>query len=156
MGVGGSGEPPRLARLERLCASLRDPDFAGATLARCRFSPSGGGILACREAGRAAPGAVELRPGDAVLWDGRFRISVDATVARRAVVRPLGQEGLAMLRTSSALRSMPAVAARATPGVFVGSQLFAAPQAEDGRGPFSPPGVAIDFIGSARFAGGAA
>ena len=94
--VGGSEYVPRLDRLERLHGKMRGGALAGgATLAGCLVVPRGGTLLVCREPAMAAEEAV-IAPGATVLWDGRFRVSLepDGGARRpRLVVRRLGVEG---------------------------------------------------------------
>jgi tRNA(Ile)-lysidine synthase len=155
MSVGGTMVPPRLARLERLCEAVADhargTRWSGATLGGCRVVPSGDSIVIFREWGRRMPPPATLNTGEALLWDGRFRVSLTAC-ADAGTVRPLGIEGIAMLKTDSALRRMPVAAARVSPGLFFGTRLFAAPQVEAGPGPFSPAGVEIAFVGTRHLA----
>ncbi|WP_193367962.1 tRNA lysidine(34) synthetase TilS [Pelagibius marinus] len=104
MAVGGCDYTPRLERLERLHAYLESGLARGVTLGGCRILPrkSSAGAerwLIVREAGRSAEAA--LKPGGALLWDGRFevRLSRGATAETREksagemTIGPLGSEG---------------------------------------------------------------
>ena len=73
--VGGQAHTPRLDRLERLLARLRD-ESASATLGGCGLLRRGGGapgLLVVREAGRIAPEPLGGRK--ALHWDGRFELA---------------------------------------------------------------------------------
>ncbi len=150
-GAAGAERAPRQHRLERLYAALaahaQGAPFPGATLGGCRLMPTGQGIVALREDGRCPPQTVRLTPRESLLWDGRFRISAD-DIAPRAVVRPIGAEGVAALRRNSALRPMPVAAARISAGIFIGDELHAAPHLEAEPGRYSPPGLKVRFIGA--------
>ncbi|MEO3428886.1 tRNA lysidine(34) synthetase TilS [Pelagibius sp. CAU 1746] len=92
MAVGGCDYTPRLERLERLHAYLEDGLERGVTLGGCRILPretaSGEGRwLIVREAGRSTEAA--LKPGGALLWDGRFEVRL----ARGAAAQPQGEAG---------------------------------------------------------------
>lgn len=162
MSVGGADYPPRLERLERLYAALRDDTATGATLAGCRVSISDRSVLVCRERGRAglpihrfSADGLNRQP---VVWDRRFRIVAGGNppglTAGGLTVRALGAEGVAAIRKTSRLRAIPVTAARVAPGVFANDRLLAAPLVEAGPGPYSPPDFAFAFVGTARFATG--
>ena len=110
MAVGGAVYTPRLERLERLydrlCAGLE----RGATLGGCRLLPRRDHLLVTREAASIA--AVELAPGDSLLWDGRFEVSL----ARRSGGRALGLAALGPAGWAEALAAAPALRASPIPG----------------------------------------
>jgi len=98
MAVGGCDYTPRLERLERLHVCLRSGLAKAVTLGGCRILPgtkaADGRWLIVREAGRSAPAA--LKPGDALLWDGRFEVKLarsKAAASEDLTVGPLGGEG---------------------------------------------------------------
>jgi|GEM_PF-279315 len=86
--VGGQDEMPSLAAIERLAQQLNDSGFAGATLGGCQLTLGGqdvlggagvdSGILVHREVGRDGLPEIVLRPGEEVIWDGRFRVRAQA------------------------------------------------------------------------------
>jgi tRNA(Ile)-lysidine synthase len=97
--IGGAGYGPRLERLERLHAAIRDGDLASpATLGGCRIVPRRGRLLICREPA-AARQAIAVRAGETVSWDGRFVIAVAAenrgARPRAFAVKLLGAAGWA-------------------------------------------------------------
>jgi tRNA(Ile)-lysidine synthase len=99
LAVGGGGYTPRLERLERLHARLREGLAGAVTLGGCRILPrpgkTGNGTwLIVREAGRSAP--APLKPGQSLLWDGRFRVRLAGGKAAEdagLTVGPLGSAG---------------------------------------------------------------
>jgi len=70
--VGGAAYPARGEAQERLFARLCEGAPRPATLGGCRLLPRGSGLLVVREA--AAAPQVAIRPGQTILWDGRFRV----------------------------------------------------------------------------------
>lgn len=160
MGVGGSDYPSRLDRLERLhCWLAAGGTERGATLAGCRFVRADETVLVMREEGRSGLPEVPLPDAPALVWDRRFRIEAPVPYQGRLGtamwVRPLGREGLAVLRGEGALRPMPSAAARTTPALYDGDRLVAAPLVARG-GRFAPAWLVVTFVGGMRFAGGGA
>jgi len=101
MVVGGGEYAPRLDRLERLHGKVQaDALRGGATLAGCLVIPRRGALLICREPAMAAEEA-GIRPGETVLWDGRFRVTLESDGSgrrtARLVVRRLSVEGWAAI-----------------------------------------------------------
>ncbi len=74
MTVGGADYAPRGERQARLHAKLVAGMGQGATLGGCRIVPRRGRLLVSREASRTP--SVEVRPGQRLLWDGRFTITL--------------------------------------------------------------------------------
>ncbi|WP_138379068.1 tRNA lysidine(34) synthetase TilS [Luteithermobacter gelatinilyticus] len=77
--VGGKDYGPRFEKIEKLYEALHDPDFKGQTIGGCVVRPGQGSarkhkpVVVCREVA-AVNDVAELQPGQALLWDGRFRI----------------------------------------------------------------------------------
>lgn len=127
--VGGSGYRPRFDSLRRLVTSLG----AGQTAAL-------GGVIATPEAQgarlrltREARGVADLVVGasDGAIWDGRWRLSGPAS-APGDKIRALGEQGLALCpdwRDSA----LPRRSLWASPAVWRGDQLIAAPLAGFGQ-----------------------
>ena len=96
--VGGLVSPPRQSALESLYARLREGAVPTHTLGGCRISTGRGTIEIVREPGRMPLKPLHLRAGEAVVWDGRFRVGyklctgVDPALAA-IVVQPLRDEG---------------------------------------------------------------
>ena len=127
--VGGGEYPPRGERLRRLLDELqRSVPAVGRTLAGCRVLGLGNHLLVCREAGAIVDRAA-LRPGAALLWDGRFlaRLSGDADGIE---LRALGQAGLRELRAGSPtapLRHLPPAVRSGLPSLWLGDRPVGAP-----------------------------
>lgn len=114
---------PEIARLtERLLAGQ------GGTLAGCRFQRLASGLWAFRE----AKAVQHLRAGPGEDWDGRWHMSGDWPEG--AEIRALGAEGLALCKDWRAL-GLPRAALLASPALWQGARLVAAPAA--GFGPAS-------------------
>ena len=118
--ISGADYPPRGHALKRMMRTIDAGDSA--TLHGCRLITRAGTLRITREekvvAGLTAP------PG--ALWDGRWRLS--GPEAEGAVVAALGENGLRHCpnRRDSAL---PAASLRASPAVWQGQTLLAAPLA---------------------------
>ena len=124
--VSGAPHAPRQERLDRLAHRLLADKFKAATLGGCRVvTQKDGRILVCREPA-AASEVLALKPGDSVLWDRRFVVSLARSAKPgRFVVRRLGRDGLAQARATARaagtpLRTdcVPAPARPALPALF--------------------------------------
>ena len=144
MAVGGCGYTPRLERLERLHACLRDGLAKGVTLGGCRVLPAKAASgesrwLIVREAGRTQPAA--LPAGGRLLWDGRFEVELTGATPENGLeadgemtVGPLGSAGWRAL--AAALRGTgggdraarsPVAARGALPALWDAAGLAAVP-----------------------------
>jgi tRNA(Ile)-lysidine synthase len=110
--IGGADHPPRLERLERLLAALRDGLAAGRTLAGCRFLRWRGAVAICREAAAVAPPR-PLAPGLTLGWDGRFAVALAADAPSGLIVGALGAPGFGRHGAVPTGRSVLPPAARA-------------------------------------------
>ncbi|MDR3511265.1 MAG: ATP-binding protein [Caulobacteraceae bacterium] len=141
LSAGGGPRPPRSARLEALRARLAAPGPVRATLCGARVIGEAEAVLVARDAGEARRGGlapIDLPPGEAVVWDGRFEIT-----GQRAglAVRPLA--GLAARldpAQRSALRALPAAVRPALPVVVDAQGLATCPILADG------PAAACDLV----------
>ncbi|MEC9367277.1 MAG: tRNA lysidine(34) synthetase TilS [Pseudomonadota bacterium] len=97
-GVGGGSAPVGAAKLEALADRLRDGSAVVRTLAGCRIDAAQARITLTREPGRAGLDEMRLRPGDSVLWDRRFTMSLSHEAEGTATVRALGHRGLGLVR----------------------------------------------------------
>ena len=140
--------PPELRRrcLQRLLQQLAPADYAprgaemqrllarvvagqGGTLAGCRFQALKSGLWAFREA--EAVGGLRAVQGQA--WDGRW--CIEGPWPEGAEMRALGAEGLALCPEWRA-SGLPRAALLASPGLWQGERLVAAPQAGLGAAAF--------------------
>lgn len=93
MTISGNTYPPRLERLERLERSLFGAPRRGHTLHGCRILQTGKVWLICREPGAVAP-PQRLQPGENLLWDGRFQVTLALSGALSGwTVGALGEAG---------------------------------------------------------------
>lgn len=122
-GMTGSPHPPREAGLARLRAAVLQG--GAASLGGLLLRPAGEAALLLREA-RALPGPVA--PG--APWDGRWRLSGPFAEGDR--IAALGAAALAALPPLPGRPPLPALVLRATPAVWRGATLIAAPLAAPG------------------------
>jgi tRNA(Ile)-lysidine synthase len=87
--IGGASYPPRRARIARLLANLGEAARRGHTLGGCRFIRWRERILVMRELANAAP-PLRLRPGEQLVWDGRFEIMTPRAGGRPFTIGYLG------------------------------------------------------------------
>jgi tRNA(Ile)-lysidine synthase len=125
---GGQSEPVRLAKLESLLRRLGEPEFRPTTLGGAIVQRRAGEILVHREPGRVALPEIELAPGEAAVWDHRFRVAADPELATPVTVAPLGRSGFAKLRQQLERDpKIPARAAATLPAFWQEDTLLAVP-----------------------------
>ena len=151
--VGGSEYPARLARLERLHREIAAGDLPGArTLGGCRIVPAGAEnsrhLLIVREPAAVAP-ACAIRPGDRLVWDGRFEVTLRRRPrAARGQIRvgPLGLAGWRAARAASPMLAESAVPVLALPTLPAFVDLdgpLAVPHLCYGRGGYEADSVSV-------------
>lgn len=123
--ISGEGYPPRQNKVDQVIQAVTKGKST--TIGGCRVAPQGDCSWFCREL-NAVVGQVSL-PG--APWDGRW-IAVGPDT-RDAQVRVLGEEGLRQV-PDWRLVGAPRVALLATPAIWVGDDLLAAPFAGLGAG----------------------
>ena len=122
--LGGGGEPPRLMAVEALQQWLRRGEIQARTLAGCRIAQRKRHLLIGREAGRISKAPVAILPGESLLWDNRFQVSVAAAGRPCAIVPALGlkvarnphipafvQDSLPVLLAEGEIAAIPALGA---------------------------------------------
>ena len=125
---GGQSEPVRLAKLESLLGRLGEPEFRPTTLGGAIVQRRAGEILVHREPGRKALPEIVLSPGEAAVWDLRFRVAADPELATPVIVAPLGRSGFATLRQQLERDpKIPASAAATLPAFWQEGTLLAVP-----------------------------
>ncbi|MBO9444332.1 tRNA lysidine(34) synthetase TilS [Ruegeria sp. R14_0] len=118
--IAGQGYPPRQSAIER---ALRSVDEGTATsIGGCLLVPHGNKMWICREL-NAVQGKI-ARAGQ--LWDERWIVT--GPLVADAQVRPLGEEGLPQVPDWRNL-GQPRQVLLASPAVWVGETLIAAPNA---------------------------
>ena len=132
--IAGSDFPPRTERIERLYRALAGGVAQDRTLGGCLILMKREKILVCREpAAVAAPRPIA--PGEAVRWDGRFRLRLDVAAPGGWTVGALGAEAPMIAREpviakewgkSAALR-LPAVVRQTLPAVRDSKGVVAVP-----------------------------
>ena len=140
MWIGSAEYGPRGAELERFIAAALEG--RAATLGGCRMTPGRGRLRITREM-RAVAG---LECATDQVWDGRWRVTGPEIDGDNSglTIRALGIEGLAQIAGAEAA-TMPRLSLLASPAVWRGDMLVAAPLAGQGAGwsaacaaPFGP------------------
>jgi len=126
--AGGSQQPVPLAGLELVAEACTGAVTGSWTLARAKITATGERVLIEREPGREALPELTLLPGEAALWDGRYRVRAGPGLAAPVVVRALGADGVRQVRQSLALPpGAPIGALRALPAFWRAGALAAVP-----------------------------
>lgn len=118
--LGGGGEAPRLMAVEALHQWLRREDSQARTLAGCRIAQRKRHLLIGREAGRISRAPVAIAPGQSVVWDNRFKVSIGAADRPCAIV-PV--RGLQVSRNPA----IPAFVQDGLPAILAGGEIAAIP-----------------------------
>ncbi len=85
-------------------------------------------LLIEREPGRDALPVLALAPGEAAIWDGRFRVSAGPSIDHPVQVRALGVDGVRELRSRIDVPAgLPVGSLRAVASFWRGEQLLAVP-----------------------------
>ena len=119
MAVGGGDYGPRFERLSALTDAMTGAMTAAAagrfkrTLAGCVIERRDRSFVVYRELGREAPEAVPVRPGAAIVWDRRFRVTAGQSVPKGLCVGALGAEGHSAISIGRGLAPLGALAALA-------------------------------------------
>ena len=90
MSIGGNERLPKLYKLEIAADRILSGVRKMWTLGGCLFFIRKGELYVCREE-IAVASPIEIRPGEEILWDARFRISLSADVYRSLQLKALGQ-----------------------------------------------------------------
>ena len=132
--VGGTSYAPRFDALTAIHAALASGALAKArTLNGCRLVVARGRLLVTREASAAFKAApVLLQTRDAVLWDGRFSVSLTGGKLPKSgsapEVRALGAEGLKFARAAGCAEpEWPKSVLPTLPALWAGERLLAVP-----------------------------
>jgi len=117
--AAGTDRPPRGESLSRIIDGLRRGDPFVASLAGARIDVDWTEIRVMREAGeftRRPPPAMDLPPGRAVVWDGRFELVASRPGLK---VRMLAGEASRLPRSQqSRLKTLPPAARPTMPLIF--------------------------------------
>lgn len=128
-GVGGSGGPVQLAKVEALAGGLASPGPPSrATLGGCLVERKGQTLLIFREKGRMRAPVLALMPGESAIWDGRFRVSTPHIAPGPLAVSPLYLCGLDRPVMNDKSLGIPGKAVETGPAFCFEGRMIAAPQ----------------------------
>lgn len=119
--LGGGEEPPRLSAIEALHLWLRRGERKTRTLAGCRIAPRQRQLLIGREAGRISGEPIAIAPGQSLVWDNRFQVSIGPATARPCWIVPV--RGLKVARNPG----LPAFVQDSLPAILAGDEIAAIP-----------------------------
>lgn len=141
--VSGQFQRPRLTATRGARFMICDPNSEARTLHGCLMRPAGEAVHILREPA-ACVAAMQPR-AEAVIWDGRFRVSwvPGHGPADGVEVRALNEAGIGQIPKDyndfpEAWRMAPRAALLTTPGLWRGDILLAAPLAGWNRDPHGP------------------
>ncbi|MES2897694.1 MAG: tRNA lysidine(34) synthetase TilS [Pseudomonadota bacterium] len=139
--AAGTSRPPRGDRTARLARRLRSEETFAASLAGARIEASATEVRFLREPGemtRRGLSPLEVSPGCAAVWDGRFEIIADHAVT----IRPLaGFAARLSSRERQGLAGLPPSARQGLPVVVDGDRVALA---------VGVPGVSVRALAKAR------
>ena len=145
---GGQEPGPRLVGLEELLAWLRDTptqdnaqgmtcSLGGCLVEKPHTLQEGRRLLIFREPGRNKLPRQELMPGESIIWDRRFKITLDAAEPEGIQVAPLERQGWTTLKRAlqdagaeyaqAIGHSLPERAAVTLPALWRGKDLVGVP-----------------------------
>ncbi len=120
---GGRATPPRLARIEAAYTRLRSGERT-LTLGGCHLTLKRAQLIVTREFGRMRQMADDLRPGQTLLWDHRFDVSLEANAPAALTLMPLGGDGIAAIADAAGrLEDAPRSALLALPSLWRNKRL---------------------------------
>lgn len=129
--IGGKAYAPREGRLQALLDDITHARTGGGrTLSGCRIVPVDGGAeyLVCRET-RGIEGQLPLLSEQPVLWDGRYRLTLNTGVNDGGVrVGRLGTDGLKAIRETAMferLQSLPRLVRGNLPALWQEDEIIA-------------------------------
>jgi tRNA(Ile)-lysidine synthase len=109
--VGGGDHPPPGDGLRRLTARLRADEAAASTLGGCVIRPRDGAKAVIFREAALLPPPQPLRPGERLLWDGRFSVTLATDAATGLRIAPRGPG-------KGKIPGVPAAAAAALPALI--------------------------------------
>ncbi len=128
--IGGTGEPPRLMRLEHLLSNLKLRKRE-TTLGGCIMIAACGTLNFYRELGRLNVRPTPFEPGTKRVWDGRFILAFAPIEDSCMTVRQLGADGWLSYKKAMKEKGLPItetrLAALTTPALWKGNRLVCAP-----------------------------
>ena len=133
--IGGARYPARRDRVARLAEGLAAVPGRARTLGGCRFVPWRGRVLVMRELAAADPPCA-VEPGETVLWDRRFAVSLPAETPGALTLGYLGQRAQRLPERYSG--DVPRLVHPVLPALWDGKRLAAVPSLG-----YSRPGVEV-------------
>jgi tRNA(Ile)-lysidine synthase len=117
MGVSGQSYPPRMNALEKIFDAFKEQGhILKKTLHGVCVEKNDKTLLFYREYGRSGPQTCELRPGETIVWDNRYRVNLSKDAKKPLTIAPLGDISLPAL----GLNTLPCPRAhlKACPALF--------------------------------------
>jgi len=128
--LSGRQKPLRLAKLEHVFERL-SLDHCKITFGGCLIVAQGDRLRFYRESGRIGAEPTPVKPGQSVIWDGRFILTFGPKLDDNVTVRYLGAKGWITYRKELKSHKVPSeinrLAALATPALWKGKELQSAP-----------------------------
>lgn len=127
--VGGCTYAPRDEAMERLLTEFRKGLKSGRTLGGCVLWARRGAVVIAREPDAAAE-SLSLAPGQSVVWDGRFRVTLDTSARHAVTLARLGERGWRQAtdqRDDLVRLDLPLPVRLSLPGLWNGARLVSVP-----------------------------
>ncbi|MEQ1576622.1 MAG: tRNA lysidine(34) synthetase TilS [Hyphomicrobium sp.] len=130
--VGGHERPLSLQALETVARQLsagwhQAVPFA-TTIGRTKITRRENGVQIVREAGRDPPPPIVLAPGQQMIWDNRFHVSLGSWASQGLELRFLGPAGYKILKDQDHCPSkVPSEAIQTLPSLWAGDRLVSVP-----------------------------
>lgn len=149
--IGGNDRAPRMEKLENAADYIYAGRSSAWTLGGCVFFVRRGELHVCRElAAVAAP--VELKPGETVIWDGRFRVSLSKDAGKGFTLKAVGG-GKRVQERASGIR-IPHQVLETMPSLWDGGKLVYVPGIIDARDTKGQPLAEVSLNGFPSLASG--
>ncbi|MDC9701321.1 MAG: tRNA lysidine(34) synthetase TilS [Alphaproteobacteria bacterium] len=125
--VGGQSVRPRARSSEALAYVIATGGSGRRTLHGCCIDIGRDNILIWREFGRHGLPEINVKPGDDVLWDGRFHVRLSAVAPGPVKIKALGVCGWSEMVQIKEKHRFSSVIGRTCPSVWRGDVFLAAP-----------------------------
>lgn len=124
--TGGLSDTPTLAEIERIAAWLQSTEGSSRTLGGCRIQCRQKTFLVGREKGRMGDLNTAIRPGEAVLWDARFIVSLAPSAPKPLELQALGAAN--SHRVVSRPKGLPQFVFETLPALLSEGEILLVPQ----------------------------
>ncbi len=126
--VAGCPYAPPHSSLDQLLAWVMASPEVNRTLGGCLLMPRQQAVWVMRETGRNRLPQITLNPGQSVLWENRFQVSLSASAAQPLLVKALGVDNYARLRPGlEANKQFPSALGAGLPSFWHDQELIAVP-----------------------------